>query len=640
MRLSTAAVAALVLCSSFSVAQTSNSKARGVQPSKQMTQAAGKIDLSVDATEASRKILHVVERVSATAGDFTLAYPEWIPGEHGPTGPVIDLVGVHVFAGERELPWTRDKFDMYSIHVAVPAGSNDLTLKFDQLLPSNAEGFSAGASSTANLAMVSWNQVVLAPKGMATDSLQVAPHLKYPAEWRFATGLRHRGAANGSVDFETVSLTTLVDSPVLMGRYFREIPLGNDLGKDHFIDLVADSDAALQMPEATIAQYKQFIRETGALWGARHYRDYRFLVTLSDSTAHFGLEHHESSDDRLPERNFVDDEVRWTHAALLTHEMTHSWNGKYRRPTGLATPNYSDKMTGELLWVYEGMTQYWGNILAARSGLWTKDEFLQQAAEAAAVLDHRSGRTWRPLQDTATEAQLLYGASHEWENYRRSVDYYDEGFLLWLEADTIIRRESHGQKSLDDFCKRFEGAPSTGPVIVPYTFDDIVSNLNAVQPYDWRGFWTERLNSKSARAPLAGFENGGWKLTFSDKMPLLIKTVESERKVVDARYSLGMWLKDSGEIVDVILGSPAEKAGISPGMKLVAVNGRAFKDKVLHDEIKATKNAEKPMELIVANGEFFKTYRVDYRGGEQFPIFVRDESKPDVLSDIIAAHAK
>jgi predicted metalloprotease with PDZ domain len=481
--------------------------------------------------------------------------------------------------------------------------------------------------------------VVLAPKSLASDDVQVTAHLKFPADWQFATALRHTSNAS-PVDFESVSLTMLVDSPVLMGRYFREVALGNDLGKDHYLDMMADSEAALAIPDETIAHYKQFIRETGALWGARHYRDYRFLVTLSDETAHFGLEHHESSDDRQAERTFIDKDVRWLHASLLTHEMTHSWNGKYRRPAGLATPNYSQPMVGDLLWVYEGMTQYWGNILAARSGLWTHDQFLQEAAEVAASLDHRAGRTWRPLQDTATAAQLLYEAPSEWQSYRRSTDYYDEGFLLWLEADTIIRRESHGQKSLDDFCKRFEGAPSTGPKIVPYTFDDIVSNLNAVQPYDWRGFWTERLNSKAPHAPLGGIENGGWKLSYTDQLPELTKDAEAERKAVDTRYSLGVWTKETGEITDVFIGSPAEKAGIAPGMKIVAVNGRAFSSKVMHDAVKATKTSKEPMELIVSNGDFFHTYRVDYHGGEQFPVLVRDSAKPDVLAEITAAHAK
>jgi len=599
-----------------------------------------KIDLSVDATEAPRKILHGVERISAAPGDFTLAYPKWIPGEHGPTGPITDFVGLHVFAGDKEVEWTRDDVDMYAFHVNVPAGVNELTIKFDQLLPSNAKGFSSAASSTANLCMLSWNQVVLAPKGVATDDIQVTPHLKLPADWKFASPLRHPANATGSVDFEQVSLTRLVDSPVLMGKYFREIALGNDLGKDHFIDMVADSPGALEMPPAVINEYKQFIRETGALWGARHYRDYHFLVTLSDATAHFGLEHHESSDDRQPERTFVDDDVRWLHASLLTHEMTHSWNGKFRRPAGLATPNYSDPMKGELLWVYEGMTQYWGEILSARSGLVTPDQFRQVAAEIGAAMDHTAGRTWRPLQDTATAAQLLYEAPGEWENWRRSVDYYPEGFLLWLEADTIIRRESHGTKSLDDFCKRFEGAPSTGPKIVPYTFDDIVSNLNAVQPYDWRGFWTERLNSKAPHAPLGGFENAGWKLSYTSTAPELVKASEKEHHMVDVRYSLGLALKETGEIADVLIGSPADKAGLAPGMTIVAVNGRAFNGKMLHDAVAGSKTAQGPMELIVANGEFFKTYKLDYHGGEQFAVLVRETAKPDVLGEIIASHAK
>jgi predicted metalloprotease with PDZ domain len=597
------------------------------------------IDLSVDATEASRNILHVTLKMQAQAGELALVYPEWIPGEHGPTGPIVDMVGLHIFADGKEISWSRDNVDMYRFNVTVPAGAASIEARYDQLLPSNAAGFSSGASSTANLAMLSWNQVVLYPAGAPSDAVQVTAHLKMPRDWNFGSPLPVATHSGQQLDFKPVTLTMLVDSPVLMGKFFRSIPLGEDMGRPHFFDIAADSSHALDVPDATVAGLKQLVKETGALFGARHYRDYHFLVTLSDSTAHFGLEHHEASDDRSAERTFIDDSRRWRTMSLYSHEMTHSWNGKYRRPAGLATANYQDPMKGDLLWVYEGLTQYIGEILPARAGLWTPEQFREQAAEIAASMDKTSGRTWRPLQDTATAAQLLYGAPREWANWRRSVDYYPEGFLLWLEADTIIRKESHGQRSLDDFCRSFHGGASSDPKIVPYTFDDIVSALNSVQPYDWRAFWTRHLQGKDPHAPLGGIENGGWKLAYTDKQPTLVQDRESGDDVVDVRYSIGLSMDDKGEISDVIRGLSAERAGIAPGMKVIAVNGRAFSRKLLHDAIAASKDVHTPLQLLASNGEFFQTYNLDYHEGEKYPILLRDDGKPDVLGEIIRSKA-
>ncbi len=625
------AVGVLVFLSSFGLAQAKPQPASGSNIT---------MEVRVDATDASRNLLHGRLHLQAVAGPMTLVYPKWIPGEHAPTGPVVELVGIHVLANGKEIPWTRDSVDMYAFQFVVPAGGNTIDVQYDEILPANASGFSSAASSSANLLMLSWNQVLLYPIGANSDAVQVNSHLKMPQGWKFGTALPVSGQSGQEVDFKTASLTTLVDSPVLMGAYFKTIPLGNDLGREHFFDIAADSNGALAVPEPTVAALKQLVRETGALFGARHYRDYHFLVTLSDTTAHFGLEHHESSDDRTAERTFIDDTRRWRAVSLYSHEMTHSWNGKYRRPAGLATANYQDPMKGDLLWVYEGLTQYLGMVLPARAGLWTPEQFREEAAAVAADLDHSTGRTWRPLQDTATAAQLLYGASPNWAHYRRGVDYYPEGFLLWLEADTIIRQESKGQRSLDDFCHKFHGGTSGDPQVVTYTFDDIVSTLNSVQPYDWRGFWTEHLQSKSPRAPLGGINKGGWKLSYTDKRPKLVEDTESDNQAIDAQSSIGLSMNDKGEIRDAIIGSPAERAGIAPGMKIIAINGRTFKDgKQVHEAIAATKESKAPLEMIVANGEFIKTYSVDYHEGEKYPVLVRDESTPDLLSQIIASKA-
>ncbi|HEV3316735.1 MAG TPA: M61 family peptidase, partial [Candidatus Angelobacter sp.] len=370
------------------------------------------IRITVDATHAPEKILHAQLQipVTATQGRVTVVYPKWIPGEHGPTGPIVDLTGLQFYANGQRLAWRRDLVEMFAFHVNVPAGVSTLEARLDLVLPAPAEGFSSGASATSQLDMVSWNQLVLYQPGRHTDDISVTASLKIPADWHYGTALPVDNEGAGQINFRTVSLTTLVDSPVLTGRHFRRIPLTPEGPIQHYLDMASDSDAALQVPPEVVNEYKRLVAETGALFGARHYREYHFLLTLSDKVAHFGLEHHQSSDDRVSERTMIDDDMRVLAASLLPHEMTHSWNGKYRRPEGLATPDYQEPMKGDLLWVYEGLTQYLGEILTARSGLWNKQQFMDEAAETAAALDHTPGRSWRPLQDTADAAQVLYSA--------------------------------------------------------------------------------------------------------------------------------------------------------------------------------------------------------------------------------------
>ncbi|HEX7285850.1 MAG TPA: M61 family peptidase [Candidatus Angelobacter sp.] len=593
------------------------------------------IKLTVDATQAPQKILHAQLQIPVQGkSEVVLVYPKWIPGEHGPTGPITDLTGIEFSAGGQRLAWRRDLAEMYAFHVTAPAGTSVLEAKLDLVMPAPPEGFSSGASATTQLAMLSWNQVVLYPKDANSDDVQVSPTVKLPIGWHYGTALPAAGERGQEINFKTVSLTTLVDSPVLAGAHFRRVPLTADQPIQHYIDMVSDGDAALEIPPDTVNAYKRLVAETGALFGARHYREYHFLLTLSDHTAHFGLEHHQSSDDRVAERTMVDDDMRWLAGALLPHEMTHSWNGKFRRPAGLATLNYQLPMEGDLLWVYEGLTQYLGEILSARAGLWSRQQSLDEAAETAAALDHIPGRTWRNLQDTADAAQLLYGAPPEFASWRRSVDYYPEGFLIWLEADTMIRQQTGGQKSLNDFCRIFFGGPNNGPELKTYTFDDVVNTLNQVLPYGWRKFLRERMDGNGPGAPLGGIVNGGWKLVYDETPSEFTKAMEKTRDVVDARFSIGLSLDEKGGIHDVIHGSPAWNAGIAPGSKLAAVNGRKYSPDILRDALKAAKAANVNLELLVINGDFYRNHTIQYHGGEKYAHLVRDESKPDVLGEI------
>ena len=401
---------------------------------------------------------------------------------------------------------------------------------------------------------------------------------------------------------------------------------------------MADGPGPLEATPAEVQHFRQLVAETGVLFGTRHYRRYDFLLTLSDRMPQDGVEHHESSDDRTEENYFLDPGL-FASSELLPHEFTHSWNGKYRRPAGLATPDYQTPMKGDLLWVYEGLTQYYGVMLAARSGMMPLTMFREYLASTAAYLNDRPGRTWRDLQDTAIAAQILYSLPPEGSSLRRSVDYYDESTLIWLEADTIIRKQSNGKKSLDDFCQRFHGGENTPPKVVPYTFDDVVTAMNEVAPYDWRAFFTARLKSHGPGAPLGGLENSGWKLVFTDVPNEYEHIDEVANQEIELQFSLGLLLhgpggEDGDHVLDVIPGSPAANAGIAPGMRLVAVNGRKWNPDILRDAIARAKTSKEPIELLAENGDFYQTYRIDYHSGERYPHLEPLSGKTDLLTEI------
>jgi len=387
------------------------------------------------------------------------------------------------------------------------------------------------------------------------------------------------------------------------------------------------------------------VAEAGALFGARHYRTYHFLLSLSEHVAHFGLEHHESNDSRTSERALIDDNLRRVaFGDLLSHEYSHSWNGKYRRPVGLSTPDYAQPMKGELLWIYEGLTQYFGKMLAARSGIWSPDDFRDNYAMLAAEEAYHVGRRWRPLTDTAVAAQVLYSSPYQWSSWRRGVDFYDEGALIWLDVDATIRKMTNNHKSIDDFAKIFYGPPDNplneAPHVKPYTLDDVVAALNQVVANDWRKFLLDRVNYIGPNAPLAGLEGSGWRLVYTDTPSDLQRTRDQIEQDVDLRYSLGIFLNRTGRVVDSIPDMPAYQAGIIPGMRIVAVNGRKYSADVLHDALKAARGGSAPIELLVENSEYYKTYAVNYHDGDRYPHLVRDASAPDYLGDMIKAHTK
>jgi predicted metalloprotease with PDZ domain len=592
--------------------------------------------LRVDATDAPRNILHSVVTIPVASGDVTLVYPKWLPGNHRPTGPIQNLTGLHIKAGGQELEWQRDLVDMWAFHLKVPSGAKELEVSFDTITY-NARN-SAASSKVLDLL---WNQVVLYPKDTPSDAVQVAASVVLPDGWKFGTALTPTSQSGRSAEFQSVSLTRLVDSPLIAGLWYRQIQISSP-GETpiHVIDMVGESEESLQITDHDLASYKQLVAETGKLFGARHYEKYHFLWTLSDQTAHHGLEHHESSDNGTAEDVFSNPNAHNLEADLLPHEFVHSWNGKYRRPEGLVTANYQEPMKGDLLWVYEGFTDYLGNILAARIGLRSPEQFRENLAYTAAMLDHRAGRTWRPLQDTATSVQILFAGPQQWVNWRRTADYYPEGYLIWLDVDATIRRQTNGQKSLNDFCRSFYGGPSGPPAVVPYKFEDVVAALNQVAPHDWARLLRERLDSKSAHAPLGGIENGGWKLVYTDQKNSTMEAAEKSGEGLDLSFSLGMILTKEGDVRDVIPGSPAYAAGLGAGMKVIGVNGRKWSKDNMRSALRGSIQSKQPIAIIAENADYLNTYQVDYHGGERYPHLVRVEGQADVLSDIIKPQAQ
>jgi predicted metalloprotease with PDZ domain len=586
------------------------------------------IQVTVDATKTQQKIIRTHLTMPVQTGALTIYYPKWIPGEHGPNGPIADLTGLKFVGGGKTIPWKRDLLDVFTFHLEIPQGVSQLEATYDYIEPE-------GESATDKLTVLEWNAVLLYPAGTPAEQLTYEATLLLPDGWKFGTSLPIESATANKIVFKPISLDMLVDSPVIAGEFYRAIditPAGEPI--HHELDLLADSEAALAISPEIQKEMTNLVAESGKLFGARHYRDYHFLLTLSDHVAHFGLEHHESNDSRLPERVLLGPGAGYMMGGLLAHEFVHSWNGKFRRPADLTVPYYEQPMETDLLWSYEGLTDYLGPMLAARSGLWTDEQYHEYMASIAAAFGPgRPGRTWRTLLDTAVaepDSGLASGRGG-WSNWRRGTDYYDEGDLVWLEVATIIHRETNGKKSIDDFTQAFHGGPNNGPEVKTYTFDQLMSALNAIAPYDWATFFHTRLDSTAPEAPVGGIENGGWKVVFNDKPVKL----EGRRGNVGQIYSIGLQLNDNGTVTDAIVGSPAFAAGISSGMKVMAVNDRAFTPDVLLDAVKAAKDNSKPISLLVLSDEYFRTFSVNYHGGERIPHLERVDQKPDYLDELI-----
>jgi predicted metalloprotease with PDZ domain len=603
------------------------------------------ISLALDATRVQQKILHVRLEIPAAPGELTLLYPQWLPGEHSPTGPIANLVDLHLTAGGvkdaggGDLAWWHDPVQMFQIHLVVPPGATRLVAEADFLFPGRPGSFTSGPGATEALAILNWNAVALYPAGVSGDALRIAPSLRLPAGWSYATSLAVQGEDGGTIRFAPVSLATLVDSPVLTGENFVNLDLGTHHGAEHHLAIAADRAADLANARQLTAPASRLVDEALALFGARHYDSYRWLLALSDHVQHFGLEHHQSSDNRREEETLVGEEGRRSLPGLLAHEYVHSWNGKYRRPQGLLSPDFQKPMQGELLWVYEGLTTHLGMMLPVRAGWWTPEYYREEIAAIAADLDHEPGREWRPLDDTAVAAQILYGAPHDGGARRRGTDFYEESVFLWLDVDTILRERSQGKITLDDFCHRFHGGADSGPAVVPYDRGDVIKTLDALVPYDWKGLFSERVDHLQPRLPMSGLERAGWRLVYNDQPNQALADTETRHEEHDWRLSLGFAVNKDGVVEEVLPGSPAGKAGMIAQEKLLGIGGHVYTPRAAAAALAEAKGGTAPIEVIASFGDAVLTYHLDDHDGARYPHLERIADRPDVLADILRPHA-
>jgi predicted metalloprotease with PDZ domain len=596
----------------------------------------GEIRLAVDASDLERRIVRVHETVSGIGTDTVLLYPKWLPGTHAPEGPIDRLAGIKITANRAPVSWTRDPADVYALHVHPASGVKSIDIDFDYLSPTSPK---VGAIEISrDILLLEWNALVLYPAGYYTRQIPVDASLKLPNEWKFGSALETVSAGAGETKFKRVSLETFIDSPVYAGRYSARLDLDPNGPAPVHLNLFADRPQLLAMKPEQLEAYRNLVRQAYKLYGSHHYSHYDFLYSLSDQIQQNGLEHHQSSEDGSDPEALTEWDKTASGRDLLAHEFTHSWNGKFRRPADLWTPNYQVPMQDSLLWVYEGQTEYWGQILTARSGLWTQQQALDQLALTAAYYEVQSGRRWRALQDTTNDEIINPRRPMSWRNWQRFEDYYTEGQLIWLDADTLIRERSQGKRSLDDFARTFFGINDGSFTTVTYTFEDVVKALNAVEPYDWSAFLRERLDSTGKPAPFDGLRRGGYKLVFTDTPSDFLKAHDDQSKRVNLLFSIGVELDDKdGTVLEVLWDSAAFKANLTESSVILAINGAAYSVDVLKDAIRSAKTTKLPIELIVKTGDRFRVLSLDYHDGLRYPHLERDSSVPARLDDILAA---
>ncbi len=607
---------AVALLATFSPALAQNSLPQILPaqiPSSRDIAFPGVMQLEIDATDLSRAIFQVKQSIPvAASGPITLLLPEWLPGNHAPRGQIEKIAGLTVRAGGKTLPWKRDPFTVFAFHLVVPQGVKALEVSFQFVSATDPD--QGRVVMTSDMLNIQWPSVSLYPAGYATRNIPVSAKVTYPTGWKAGTALRPATIVGDTVTYQTVDYETLVDSPVFAGRNFKAVPLGQNVT----LNIVADDAKDLIIRPDQIETHKRMVDQAVKLFGTRQFDHYDFLLALTDQMGAIGLEHHRSSENGVNPEYFTEWDSGPGRRNLLPHEMTHSWNGKHRRPVGQFVSDFHTPLDNGLLWVYEGQTQFWGYVLGARSGMFSKQDTLDALASIAAGLDIRRARSWRSLDDTTNDPVITARRPKGWLSWQRSEDYYNEGLLIWLEADAIIRANTGGAKGLDDFARKFFGTKDGDYTAKPYDMGEVVRTLNGVTPYDWEGFLTQRLTEKAISAPLGGLAQGGYRLIYTDTQTPFMKDAEKRAKELNLTYSLGGTIA-KGKLTSVIWDGPLFDAGLSIGAEILAVGGFAYSDEVMKDAIIAAKGGTEPITLIVKNGTHVRTVPINWAGGLRYP---------------------
>ncbi|MET3653243.1 M61 family metallopeptidase [Dyella japonica] len=596
----------------------------------------GTLKINVDATDLAHRVFRVHETVPAQAGPLTLLYPQWLPGNHSPTGPIDKLAGLVVKANGKVIPWKRDPLNVYAFHVDVPQGANEVQVEFQFL---SAQDVRQGrVVMTPEMLNLQWNTVSLYPAGHVASQIKAETTVTFPAGWQYGSALEMASRNGDTVTFKPIDYDDLVDSPIFAGKYFKRVDLDPGAKTPVFLNIVADDPKFLEIKPDQLKMHQNLVQQMYKLYGAHHYNHYDFLFSLSDKMSGIGLEHHRSSENGVGTSYFTEWDKNASMRDLLSHEFNHSWDGKYRRGADLSTPSFNVPMQDSLLWVYEGQTQFWGYVMAARSGLWKQDQAIDMLANVAATYDRgRPGlQQWRNIQDTTNDPIIAMRRPLPYRNFQMSEDYYSGGQMIWLDVDGKLRDLTGDKRSIDDFAKAFFGVKNGEWDVNTYTFEDVVKTLNDIAPYDWSSYLRERLDG---HGPLiGGFEANGWKLVYNDKPTDVAKAMETRAGGANLTYSLGVSMGKAGDVVDVLWDGPAFKAGLSPGMKVIAVNGKEYSSDAIKDAVTAAaKDKNQPVELLVKNFDEYKTLRIDYHDGLKYPHLERIEGKADRLSELLKA---
>lgn len=594
----------------------------------------GVVRLQVDATDLNRRFFDVTETIPVErAGPLVLFFPEWLPGNHGPVGPIAQLAGLEITANGQRVEWVRDTLHPFAFHLEVPQGASEITARFQHLSPTT--GSQGRVTMTAEMLNIQWEKMLLYPAGRWSRNITVQPSVTLPDGWRFGTALEPETASGAVTTFRPVNLEVLVDSPMFAGVHYRQIDLDPGGRSPVRANIVADKPESLEATDEQVGILRDLITQADRLYGARHFDHYDFLIAMTDKLGGIGLEHHRSSENSVDPEFFTGWATHVGDRDLLAHEYNHSWDGKWRRPADQLVPNFNTPLQNSLLWVYEGQTQYFGQVLAARSGLTTKQQALDSLAMTAATFDTRVGRQWRAMQDTTNDPIISQRQPKGWLSWQRDEDYYSEGQLIWLDVDTLIRERTNGRKSLDDFARAFFGVEDGDYTPAPYTFEDVVRTLNGVVPYDWADFLRTRLDGHGPGAPLDGLARGGYRLVYAETPSDWQKTLYGEYKRNDFTYSLGIQTGEGNVIRSVQWNSPAFQAGLATGMEIVAVNGRAASPSAISEAITAAKDPNTAVELILKDADRYRTVRIDYHDGLRYPRLERIAGTPDRLGDIL-----